>query len=193
MKKMTNKMPVVGKRYHDKNYIVRCDEIWSDRVILNRDGSYFDVSIEGFSDYFEELPEDNLQETEEVRVNEKANPVDLENGEANKIDKALEELKEAISKSLGKITCVNDVNKLNFKLMDVRIAAQHLVNALEVSNLKPKIDIKEECVDPVNIRKETYRCAHDYILKNQGYNNSDHLIREYKCSICGENKMTIQS
>ena len=92
------------------------------------------------------------------KVNKTLNPVDLENGKANKIDKALEELKEAISKSLGKITCVNDVNKLNFKLMDVRIAAQHLVNALEVEknmpNPKPKIDMKEECVDPVSIWKD---------------------------------------
>lgn len=73
----------------------------------------------------------------------------------------------------------------------------------DMSKPEPKIDIQKPCVDslnisgkeriePVSIRKETYRCAHDYVLKNQGYNNSDHLIREYECSICGENKMTIQ-
>lgn len=160
---------------------------------------------------FEELPEDNLQETEKATIifqnpdkpslgfnsstwsDVGTDSVDLKNGEANKIEMVLEELEETISKSLGKITCVNDVNKITSKLMDVIKKAQNLVNALEVSNLKPKIDIKKECVDPVNLRKETYRCAHDYVLKNQGYNNSDHLITEYECSICGENKMTIQS
>lgn len=75
-------------------------------------------------------------------------------GEANKIEMVLEELEETISKSLGKITCVNDVNKITSKLMDVRKKAQNLVNALKVSNLKPKIDIKEECVDPVSIWKD---------------------------------------
>ena len=53
--------------------------------------------------------------------------------------------------------------------------------------------LKEECVEPVSIKKETYRCAHDYVLKNQGYNSIDYLVRQYECSICGENKMTIQS
>ena len=81
-------------------------------------------------------------------TNKIPDPVDLENGEANEVEKALDELKQAISESLGKITCVNDVNKITSKLMDVRKAAQKLVNALEVeknmSNPKPKIDIKEE-------------------------------------------------
>ena len=89
-------------------------------------------------------------------------PVDLKKGEVNEIDKALEELKEAISKSLGKITCVNDVNKITSKLMDVRKKAQNLVNAWKAEknikavmmNPEPKIDIKEERVDPVSIWKD---------------------------------------
>lgn len=46
--------------------------------------------------------------------------------------------------------------------------------------------------DEQDTKKETYRCAHDYVLKNQGYNNSDMLIKDYECSICGESKMTIR-
>ena len=72
---MTNKMPVVGKRYRateanefipNKDYIMRCDEILSDRVILDKDtrSGYIGCSIEDFFQYFEELPEDNLQENQ---------------------------------------------------------------------------------------------------------------------------------
>ena len=89
-----------------------------------------------------------------TKVNKTPDPVDLEKGEVNEVERALEELEEAISKSLGKITCVNDVNKITSKLMDLMKKAQNLANALEVSNLKPKIDIKEECVDPVSIWKD---------------------------------------
>lgn len=75
---MTNKMPVVGKRYRateanefipNKNYIMRCDEIWSDRVILNKDkdGSHFSYPIEDFFDCFEELPKDNLHKENETK------------------------------------------------------------------------------------------------------------------------------
>jgi ferredoxin len=73
---MTNKIPVVGKRYRateasefipNKNYIMRCDEILSDRVILDKDtcDAHIGCPIEVFFKYFEELPEDNLRETEE--------------------------------------------------------------------------------------------------------------------------------
>ena len=77
------------------------------------------------------------------KVNEVPNPVDLQKGEVNEVERALDELKEAISKSLGKITCVNDANKLTSKLMDVRKSAQNLVNALKAEK-KPFFKIREE-------------------------------------------------
>ena len=73
---------------------------------------------------------------------------------------------------------------------------QEMVDSTNQTNqalIKRLQENNEECVEPVSIKKETYRCAHDYVLKNQGYNNSDHLIRYYECFICGENKMTIQA
>lgn len=73
---------------------------------------------------------------------------------------------------------------------------QEMVDSTNQTNqalIKRLQENNEECVDPVSIKKETYRCAHDYVLKNQGYNSIDYLVRQYECSICGENKMTIQS
>lgn len=73
---------------------------------------------------------------------------------------------------------------------------QEMVDSTNQTNqalIKRLQENNEECIEPVSIKKETYRCAHDYVLKNQGYNSIDYLVRQYECSICGENKMTIQS
>lgn len=168
-------MPVVGQRYvnkkTNKDYKLFCI------VITHKEAFYLEntkddlasaETLVEFWNRFEELPEDNLQEKKEV----------------SEVERALEELKNYFSNNSS-----NHSEILNL--------ASNLVNALEteknMSKPEPKIDMKEECVEPVSIKKETYRCAHDYVLKNQGYNSIDYLVRQYECSICGENKMTIQS
>ena len=143
---MTNKMPVVGKRYVNKKTNKDYELFFTHKEAFYLKNTKDDLAsaetLVEFWNRFEELPEDNLQEKKEI----------------SEVERALEELEQAMSKSLGKITCVNDVNKITFKLMDVRKAAQNLVNALEVEknmpNPKPKIDMKEECVEPVSIWKD---------------------------------------
>lgn len=169
-------MPVVGKRYvnkkTNKDYELFCIVIFTHKEAFYLKNTKDDLaSVETLVEFwnrFEELPEDNLQEKKEV----------------SEVERALEELKNYFSNNSS-----NHSEILNL--------ASNLVNALEteknMSKPEPKIDMKEECVEPVSIKKETYRCAHDYVLKNQGYNSIDYLVRQYECSICGENKMTIQS
>lgn len=132
---------------------------------------------EHFWNIFEELPDSNPQEEpnllakdgwcggreplptreefyERLREQNKTESVDLEKGEVSEVERALEELKY----------------KLNNPVCDtgvLRIKAQKLVNALEAEKAKthqlntpvsreytpapePKIDMKEECVEPVN-------------------------------------------
>lgn len=107
-------MPVVGRRYKpteanefigNKNYIVSCDEILSDRVILdkNKDGSYFSFPIKDFFKYFEELP-DQPQVNDEVKV--------------NGVEEALKELN---TKYFDKEAALDDIKE----------AAQNLINAIE--------------------------------------------------------------
>jgi hypothetical protein len=65
-------MPVMGKRYRatganefipNKHYIMRCDKILSNEVILDKNtrGNHIRFPIDDFFKYFEEIPEDNLQ------------------------------------------------------------------------------------------------------------------------------------
>jgi hypothetical protein len=122
---------------------------------------------------WEELPDSNLQKLEEVKVNQTPNPVDLEKKEVNKVERALGELKDALTKQ--------DNNESHSYLYAViSTAAQNLVIALEtekevtqedwekyhanhkykseyqediMSKPEPKIDMKEERVEPVSIWK----------------------------------------
>ena len=151
---MTNKMPVVGKRYRateanefipNKDYIMRCDEILSDRVILDKDtrSGYIGCSIEDFFQYFEELPEDNLQETKKVQINEK--------GEVSKVERALEELKRNLPKAAATRVEDNDsCGPLEDALETLIDLAKNLVDALEA---KKKFPMKEEHIEPVSIWK----------------------------------------
>jgi len=59
---MTNKMPVVGKRYKlksGKNMIVRILPIIT--VVQEEIGGTIEYGVEVFNTIFQELPEDNLQ------------------------------------------------------------------------------------------------------------------------------------
>ena len=182
---MTNKMPVVAS----KDFMEGYNAGWNDF---------------GFKkDYRFKESTDN-----EPKGNKTPNPVDLQKGKVNEVEKALEAEKKVTQKhydleavtrleiidSNGRSYVNLHANPMEFSYQDHGKTLKIFCgNKEDMSKPEPKIDMKKERVDPVNIRKETYRCAHDYVLKNQGYNNSDHLIREYECSICGENKMTIQS
>jgi hypothetical protein len=144
---MTNKMPVVGKRYKlksGKNITVVQEEI----------GGTIEYGVEVFNTIFEELPEDNLQETEECcpietaeaawnmsEVNETPNPVDFKKEEVNEVDRALE-----AEKSL----CLKNDQKLDTKEFD----SLGLDTKQDMSKPEPKIDIKEEHVEPVSIWKD---------------------------------------
>ena len=117
---MTNKMPVVGQRYRNKEHRTIITVMSRKEGWITTKG-FCKIQLSDFWKWFEELPEDNLQETEEVQEDEIAchttyvgynnkaifsdsevlnaikikknpNPVDLENGEANEIDKALASL-----------------------------------------------------------------------------------------------------
>jgi hypothetical protein len=66
---MTDKLPVVGKRYRateanklilNKDYIMSCDEVLSDRVILDKGerGDHISFPIEDFFKYLEEVPKE---------------------------------------------------------------------------------------------------------------------------------------
>lgn len=73
---MTNKLPVVGKRYKatdsnklitSKNHILTCDEIFPTTVILDKAASYICWPISCFFEDFEELPEDKAETKPETQ------------------------------------------------------------------------------------------------------------------------------
>lgn len=88
---MTNKLPIVGQRY--KSFV-------DDKIlkVIRVEGNIFYSINEGeteelpapirFLEYFEELPEDNSQQTEEPKVSE------------NAVDKTKEELREEINSEI---------------------------------------------------------------------------------------------
>ena len=144
---MTNKMPIVGKRYKHK-YYTNFTIIISNSI--NNEFFFTDygwkIHISDFWNWFEELPEDNKT----------PNPVDLEKGEVNEVEKALEELKEEIKTTEKTIERVCKVGNWTPNLLIMK--AQKLVDALgaekNMSKEEPKIDMKEERVKPVSIWKD---------------------------------------
>lgn len=149
---MTNKMPVVGKRYrstrYDKPFFL--SRIGQDREYLKpwfiakheslRIIETIEDNLENFWDYFEEFPEDNKT----------PNPVNLEKEEVNKVDEAMAELKAMIVPT--------NYWAVNIDYENLKQAAQKLIDVLkaekDMSKEEPKIDIKEERVEPVSIWKD---------------------------------------
>ena len=126
---MTNKMPVVGQRYLSTRTGWECElKRFNEETATAYDkyGTRLECVATRFWDYFEELPEDNLQETEEVKVNKKANPVDFEKGEVNEVERALEELKKSlvkpISANLNQVPLTVIVWQFSFQLSQVSLA-----------------------------------------------------------------------
>ena len=132
---MTNKMPVVGKRYKrnfdsKRTYIIV-------RVISGKDSrtgcETYDIRDENDLNYkamfndefmfdeitfkyeFEELPASNSQEKEEI----------------SEVERALEELKEILEEIKFPISIYDFDKKVKERSMIVRVKAQNLVNALE--------------------------------------------------------------
>jgi hypothetical protein len=140
-------MPIVGKRYKHK-YYTNFTIIISNSI--NNEFFFTDygwkIHISDFWNWFEELPEDNKT----------PNPVDLEKGEVNEVEKALEELKEEIKTTEKTIERVCKVGNWTPNLLIMK--AQKLVDALgaekNMSKEEPKIDMKEERVKPVSIWKD---------------------------------------
>jgi hypothetical protein len=158
---MTNKMPVVGQRYLSTRTGWECElKRFNEETATAYDkyGTRLECVATRFWDYFEELPEDNLQETEEVKVNKKANPVDFEKGEVNEVERALEELKKSLVKPISANLNEDVAKSWRDQYFLVCKAGWNLVNALEternMSKPEPKIDIKEERVDPVSLEKK---------------------------------------
>jgi len=197
---MTNKMPVVGKRYKlksGKNMIVRILPIIT--VVQEEIGGTIEYGVEVFNTIFEELPQDNSQETEECcpietaeaawnmsEVNETPNPVDFKKEEVNEVDRALEELKKALLKPISADLSEDVAKSWRDQYFLVCHAGWNFVNAWEaekfamnvvkdalkegirnmkdfnakldekypMSKLEPKIDMKEERVEPVSIWKD---------------------------------------
>lgn len=171
---MTNKMPVVGKRYRNKRHqtFIVVESI-KDGWITTK--GFCKIQLSDFWHWFEKLPEDNLQETEKATVifqtpdepslgfnsptwsDVGTDSVDLEKGEVSEVERALEELKAHLNNRQSSLYCITG------KLEDL---AQNLVNALEaernMSKPEPKIDMKEECVKRASIwkltKEEIYRC-----------------------------------
>ena len=129
-----------------------------------------------FNRMFEELPDSNSQKPEEVQVNKTTNPVDLEKKEVSEVERALEELKRVLHDTpysdalhpddvissrnhLKKVT-ENLVNALKAEKTEIRLKTQSHISELDLkakqdmSKPEPKIDIKEERVEPVSIWKD---------------------------------------
>lgn len=174
-------MPVVGQKYRQisSNITFEIIRIDNGRVRMKAQGWPFVCKIEDFWHDTEELPPISKTETTE-EVNTTTNPVDLEKEEVNEVERALEKAKEElkIQYPFGrKILSVEDYYRL-------KTATQNLVNALE-SKPEPKIDIKEDRVEPVSIWKDVSELPkHDckiYLKWNSGY------IQEgnYECTMNG--------
>ena len=170
---MTNKMPVVGKRYVNKKTNKDYELFFTHKEAFYLENTKDDLaSVETLVEFwnrFEELPEDNLQEKKEEQ------------------EVTLSEFEML----WGKPSYKSGLDL--FATSHESASNSTKATAEDISTTELDEVLKEECVEPVSIKKETYRCAHDYVLKNQGYNSIDYLVRQYECSICGENKMTIQS
>ena len=186
---MTNKMPVVGQRYLSTRTGWECElKRFNEETATAYDkyGTRLECVATRFWDYFEELPEDNLQETEEVPVvaskdfmegynagwndfgfkkdyrfkestdnepkgNKTPNPVDFEKGEVNEKAKNLVtalKAEKANTKTGWKETKGNKLSWDEFRDKHGEPQAE------DMSKPEPKIDIKEECVDPINIWKD---------------------------------------
>jgi hypothetical protein len=221
---MTNKIPVVGKRYkgdgicfpsevicmditysHIRGVIINCQSQW--------DNSFRSYEPDLFWKAFEELPEDNLQKQEEVpevaskdfmegynagwndfgfkkdyrfkepadnepKVNETPNLVDFEKGEVNKVERALEELKDVLNlikitgpikhthhewfyeKAINLVIALEaekksracETNKIGMS-QDKNDEKQAIFAHPLESKTEPKIDMKKERVEPVSIWK----------------------------------------
>jgi len=217
--RMTNKMPVVGKRIVEA---VIAD--FTDRRGLRQEWENIDKDIQNEIQEAwlkkinlileKELPEDNSQKQGEVqeaaskdfmegynagwndfgfkkdyrfkepadnepKANETPNPVDFKNEEVNEVDRALKELKEEIN-------YLENKGIIDFEAyLKLRTRSQILVDALEaektvMSKLEPKINIKEEHVDPVSIWKDVSELPDDFkgdvIIKDRdGYVKNDWL------------------
>lgn len=92
---MTNKIPVVGKKYKRKGllepYEVEIIAIYRKELAVYDNPNFGTPSyadFRSFFDLFEELPENNLQQTEEVKVNETPFTVDFKKGEVSEVERA---------------------------------------------------------------------------------------------------------
>jgi hypothetical protein len=63
---MTNKMPVVGERYRNKRHQTSFIVVKSIKDEWITTKGFCKIHLSNFWNWFEELPEDNLQEKEEV-------------------------------------------------------------------------------------------------------------------------------
>jgi hypothetical protein len=157
-------MPVVGKRYRRKSlgcdYQVVVENILDGRHIVcaivpdgKRKRNRFTYQPHYFWDDYEELPDSNSQKPKEVQINENTNQVDLEKEEVNEVERALEELKREIN-------YLENEGIIDFEAyLKLRTRSQNLVDALGaektvMSKPEPKIDMKEEHVEPVSIWKD---------------------------------------
>jgi hypothetical protein len=195
---MTNKIPVVGKRYKLRNQfgrgngeivmVVSVEKDFSCKIYHEKSDRVWDepLPLASFCNICEELPDSNSQKPEEVQVNKTPNPVDLEKKEVNEVERALEELKSELKdwfegfpdfflskpecnhtwagKRIGD-TCDDCDDKFFSKVRPfcqngvyyTLRKAQSLIDALDaeyMSKPEPKIDIKEERVDPRSIWKD---------------------------------------
>jgi hypothetical protein len=166
---MTNKIPVVGRRYKLRNQfgkgngeivmVVSVDKDFSCKLYLEKRGGVCSdpLPLASFCNICEELPEDSLQETEEEPTTKK----NLQ------VERALEELKYSLARKDNhefKGHVFFHGYKKHWKpLLDllnaIKYAAQNLVDALEAEKTVMAIsgssfDMKEERVDPRSIWKD---------------------------------------
>ncbi len=219
---MTDKMPVVGRRYREisqESPAFEMQEISGDQFW----GKYLDtghkmgwklcMGMEAFFEQFEELPEDNSQETEKVQIkdwhipridmnnfelgiapkagewvkcphmpatpefnkwfkekfnccpltgkkldegNETPNPVDLQKGEVNEVEKALASLENKRHYNKG----WDDGS--NFAFDHIKKEVNNLTLKDNMSKPEPKIETKKERVEPVSIWKDVSELPNSY-------------------------------
>jgi uncharacterized protein (DUF342 family) len=165
---MTNKMPVVGRRYKIRNQLGSGNGEIVMVVSVDKDFS---------CQLFNCCP---ITGEKIDKSNQTTNPVDFKKEEVNKVDLALEELKNILMKATLSNAYYHEqykeMKELAQKLVDVLEAEKSAMNLVKdtlkkgikqmkdfnakmdekypMSKLDTKIDTKEECVEPVSIWKD---------------------------------------
>jgi hypothetical protein len=158
---MTNKLPVVGKRYRLRNYKAEVINVDSEGVTyLQGDKEYWDF-LDDFRDYFEELPEDKAETKPETKSHisvdfakegsDKTFYTFVKNAELSP------EVKEAIIKAKRELNKDRFTSYLVLSdFLKIEAVLSNLLNALDkqfMSKEEDKIDTRQEHLDSIKVNE----------------------------------------